>query len=135
MLGSRGDGLRFSSGCSQVRHLLYSDRKQVETSRKAHTRSALGKEWPGVTPPPWGGRRAPGILSHNSLSEVVGTLVGDHVPGLVKGFHDSRLQGPSSTKAKFCSSCSRLDMPKMTASPRVPCKGRQPDLSTLSASW
>lgn len=79
--------MKFSPGCSQIRHLLYSDEKQVETSRKAHTKASTGQ---GVTLR--GGRRAPGILSHSSLSEVVGTLMGDHVPGLVKGIHNSRLQ-------------------------------------------
>ena len=29
-----------------------------------------------------------------SLAEVVGTIVGDQAPGLVKGLHDGRLQGP-----------------------------------------
>lgn len=63
----------------------------METSRKDHTRSALGKEWPGCDSKSW--QKSPGVLSHDSLSEVVGTLVGDHVPGLVKGLHDSGLQG------------------------------------------
>lgn len=101
-MGSRGDSLRFSPGCRQVRHLLYSVGNRWRPAEK-HT---LGQHWArsgqGVTPPPWGGRKAPGIWSQDSLSEVVGTLMGDHVPGLVKGTHDSRLQGP------FLSGCQVL---------------------------
>lgn len=39
-------------------------------------------------------RESPWQLEPGHLSEVVGTLVGDQVPGLVKGIDDSRLQGP-----------------------------------------
>lgn len=40
------------------------------------------------------GKKTLGSLSHNSLSEVVGTLVGDHIPGLVKGICDGWVKWP-----------------------------------------
>lgn len=54
-----------------------------------------------------------------ALAEVVGTLAGSQVPACTMVCS----RGPSLVAVEFCASCSRLDMPRMTASPWAPARG------------
>jgi hypothetical protein len=75
------------------------------------------------------------LQSQYSLAEVVDTLMDNQVPGLIKGFHDRRLQGPFLSCSQVLLQLLQAGHAQDDGVPEVSLEGETATLQHFFAQW